>query len=346
MCAATWRITAACFALLVAITIGGAPGQRTRVVVDTDFGDDIDDTWALALILADSSIDLRLVVTDSYLPEKRAEVLARFLNRVGVAPPLAVGPGCCPDETKPLVLDGWAGPTDLAQYVGTVSHDAVSAIIREIALGASLGAITKLIVLSPCRAVALALQRAPWIAEHVEIYGMGGSIWAGNNGTAPPYAEWNIHADVDSARSVYGASWPVALPQLAPLDTAGLAQVGGDAFQLVYTCASPLATALIEMYAAWLPRCPWPEATEGPQGQADLSRRSSVVFDAVAASFVAGSSRFVAFATLQISIQDSGRTVIDPLGGHEVSAAIRWTDLPGWEDAVAHALCGDGHFIV
>ena len=39
--------------------------MKTRVLLDTDIGGDIDDTWALALALRCPEIDLRLVLTDT-----------------------------------------------------------------------------------------------------------------------------------------------------------------------------------------------------------------------------------------------------------------------------------------
>ncbi len=34
------------------------------VILDTDIGGDIDDTWALAMLLKSPEVDLKLVVTD------------------------------------------------------------------------------------------------------------------------------------------------------------------------------------------------------------------------------------------------------------------------------------------
>ncbi|MEM9408017.1 MAG: hypothetical protein AAGA81_18415, partial [Acidobacteriota bacterium] len=47
------------------------------VIFDTDIGTDIDDTWALAQLLASPELDLRLVVTDSGDTETRARIVAK-----------------------------------------------------------------------------------------------------------------------------------------------------------------------------------------------------------------------------------------------------------------------------
>ena len=58
-----------------------APAAKIPVVLDTDIGDDIDDTWALGLLLKSPELDLKLVVGDYGKSEYRAKLLAKFLER-------------------------------------------------------------------------------------------------------------------------------------------------------------------------------------------------------------------------------------------------------------------------
>src|ERR1017187_3493668 len=67
-----------------------APGQSTRspskrlpVILATDIGDDIDDTWALGFLLKCQELDLKLVVGDYGKREYRAKLLAKFLQTAG-----------------------------------------------------------------------------------------------------------------------------------------------------------------------------------------------------------------------------------------------------------------------
>mgnify|MGYP006308749897 CR=1 FL=1 len=39
--------------------------DKVPVILDTDIGDDIDDTWALAMLLQSPELDLDLVVADT-----------------------------------------------------------------------------------------------------------------------------------------------------------------------------------------------------------------------------------------------------------------------------------------
>ena len=66
---------------------------RIPVIFDTDIGDDIDDTWALCLLLKSPQLDLKLVTTTYGKAEYRAKIIARLLTvakrtdiPVGLAP--------------------------------------------------------------------------------------------------------------------------------------------------------------------------------------------------------------------------------------------------------------------
>ena len=74
--------------LLAASTaVIAAPGKsvpKIPVVFVTDIGTDIDDTWALAMLLRCPELDLKLVLTDSNDTQHRALVAAKFLEARGI----------------------------------------------------------------------------------------------------------------------------------------------------------------------------------------------------------------------------------------------------------------------
>lgn len=307
------------------------------MILDTDIGDDIDDAWALSALLQDPRVDLRLVVTDSYSSVQRAEVLAKFLSMAGRLkdiPAIAIGPNT---TGKALVMENWAGPGDLAQFPGTIHHSAADAIIREVSLAAQARVPVVLLVLSPCAAVAEALQRAPWLSQVASIHAMGGSIWHGNNGTGGPIAEWNVRADVASSRKLYAH-----LNVTAPLDVAGLAQIDGLQFKRLLQCQEyvPTVHALLQMFKTWLPRCPWPPVLDGPKGPAS-SVRSSVIYDAVAVSTLPfwSPKDLMDFQTLRVAIDDHGFTT-PSAEGWEITAGVHWRSIHQWETSFAGLLCG------
>jgi hypothetical protein len=63
------------------------------VILATDIGDDIDDTWALGFLLKCPELDLKLVATEYGKAQYRAKLLAKFLQTTGHAQiPVAIGP--------------------------------------------------------------------------------------------------------------------------------------------------------------------------------------------------------------------------------------------------------------
>ena len=62
------------------------------VILDTDIGDDIDDTFALLMLLRSKELDLKLVVTDFGDTVYRARLAAKLLQAMG-RPDVPVGVG-------------------------------------------------------------------------------------------------------------------------------------------------------------------------------------------------------------------------------------------------------------
>src|SRR5580693_7162270 len=62
--------------------VGPAP-QPIPVILATDIGDDIDDTWALGFLLKSPELSLKLVATDYGKAPYRAALLGKFLEKTG-----------------------------------------------------------------------------------------------------------------------------------------------------------------------------------------------------------------------------------------------------------------------
>src|SRR5260370_32503180 len=70
----------------------GVSRKARPVILTSDIGDDIDDTWALGFLLKSPELDLRLVVGDYGKPQYRARLLAKFLQTVNHADlPIGIG---------------------------------------------------------------------------------------------------------------------------------------------------------------------------------------------------------------------------------------------------------------
>ncbi len=307
------------------------------VILDTDIGGDIDDTWALAMLLKSPELDLKLVVTDTGDTTYRAKVAAKLLEIAGRADvPVGIGlvegaeepagAGDAHPDTQVQPQAPWVEGYDLAQYPGQVHQDGVGALIDTI-MGTSEP--VTLIAIGPVPNVAEALKREPRIAERVgRVVGMHGSVRVGYGGGSIPNAEYNVVADVPACRAMFGASWPITL---TPLDTCGLVTLKGEKLARVRASTDPLARAVVENNDIWAARVGWTKV--------DPHVETSVLFDTVAI-YLAFSEALLEMEALPLRITDDGFTVIDDTEGRVVRCATRWKDLPAFEDLLVERLIG------
>jgi inosine-uridine nucleoside N-ribohydrolase len=312
---------------LAAPAAGVAQPQRppVPVILDTDIGDDVDDTWALAYLLRSPELDLRLVVTDYGDTVYRARVAARLLEVAGRSDvPIGIG-------TRQAEAGGrqqaWVEGYELADYPGTVHEDGVQAMID--AILAAEEPLT-VIAIGPAPNFPEALRRAPEIAERARFVGMYGSVRVGYGGSPTPEAEWNVRAAPAAVKAILAAPWQVTL---TPLDTCGLLELDGDHYAAVRDSQDPLARAVIENYRLWLPHVDWlPDEPERPD------HRSTTLFDVVAVQLAFDES-LMEIEEVGLRVTDEGMTVEDP-SAPRARCALRWRNMEALQALIAERLSG------
>jgi inosine-uridine nucleoside N-ribohydrolase len=284
--------------------------QRVPVVFDTDIGDDIDDTWALVMLLKSPELDLKLVTTTCGKAEYRAKIVARLLTiaeRTDI--PIGLGAGGRAGEGG---QQPWVKDYKLESYAGKVQQDGVQALI-DLLQDAS-QPIT-IISVGPSHTVAAALDRKPGIASKAYFIGMQGSVRKGYDG-GPVCAEYNVRANIPAAQKALLARWKKTT--ITPLDTCGLVKIGDARFQTVKERKDPLLQALVENHRIW--------------SKTDTVNQSSILFDTVAVYLAyPGPKSLVKLEPLTISVDDKGFTVIDPKG-IPMAVATSWKSLDGYQD--------------
>ena len=292
------------------------------VILDTDIGDDIDDTWALALLLQSPELDLKLVVGDYGKAQYRAQLLAKFLERAGRSDvPVGVGLDVAPKGDGRQAA--WIKDYDLKSYPGKVHADGVQALIDTIMR--SRQPVT-LICIGPVPNIAAALKREPRIAQHARFVGMDGSVRLGYGGAKQPCAEWNVKADPKAMQAVFAAPWDITI---TPLDTCGLVQLSGDKYKRVRDATDRTVTNLVANYRLWL-------AADSASSADAADHHSSTLFDTVAV-YLAQRQDLCAMEKLNLRVTDDGFTVIDP-NGRPVNVAAQWKNLGAYEDFLVDRL--------
>ncbi|MGI5819285.1 MAG: nucleoside hydrolase [Armatimonadota bacterium] len=296
----------------------GEPAGRIPVIFDTDIGDDIDDTWALVMLLRSPELDLKLALADHGKADYRARIMARMLEIAGRTDvPIGLGVGGREGTGRQAAwVEGYA----LEDYPGTVHEDGVGAMIETI-----MNSPTPVTVLciGPVPNIPAALVREPRIVENARFVGMHGSLRLGYGGSETVSAEYNVRERPTACREAFEAGWEITI---TPLDTCGIVRLDGERFRRLHESDDPLLQALMENYRVWA------------RSNLDPTSRSSVLFDTVAV-YLAFSEELLEIEELPVVVTDDGYTRIDE-AGTMLRAATRWRDLDGYLDFLVDRLAG------
>ena len=303
---------------------GSARAAAIPVILDTDIGGDIDDTWALGLLLKSPELDLKLVVGDAGQAGYRARVLARFLDRARRSD-VPVGVGLDIEPRGEGGQAAWVKGYELTNYPGKVYSDGVKALVDTIMK--SKQPVT-LICIGPMPNIAAALRREPRIAQHARFVGMYGSVRVGYDGKPPPGAEWNVKADPKACQAAFTAPWDMTI---TPLDTCGLVTLTGEKYRRVRDSRDPIAADVIANYRVWA-------AADKNLAANFADERSSTLFDTVAV-YLAIRPELCVMEKLGIRVTEDGLTVMDPQA-KQVNVASSWKDLGGYQDWLVARLSG------
>jgi inosine-uridine nucleoside N-ribohydrolase len=298
--------------------------KRIPVILDTDIGTDIDDTWALAMLLSSPELDLKLVTSATGDVVYRAKLAARLLEAAGRTD-VAVGVGASTKmDAKHRTQLPWVEGYDLAKYPGQVHQDGVGALVA--AIMGSPEPVT-VVAIGPLSTVAAALEREPGIAGRARFVGMHGSIAWSHHGKGEVTPEYNVKHDARACQRVFAAPWPKTI---TPLDTCGRVRLVGAKYRAVAESREPLARTVIENYEVWKRSGGWVKEPGV----------SSVLFDCVAV-YLAFAEELLEMREMKLSVTDDGFTREDP-AGDRIRVALAWRDLSGFEDLLVRRLTGRG----
>lgn len=298
--------------------------MATPVILDTDIGSDIDDTWALVMLLRSPELSPRLILTDTCDTAYRARVAAKLLETAGRTE-VDVGVGLRFDACNEFQAP-WLGDYLLDDYPGTVHEDGVKAMIDLVR--ASDEPVT-IIGIGPAPNLKRALELAPDIAPKCRFVGMFGSIDRGYGEGSAPTPETNVREDIPAARAIFAAPWRDIV--VTPLDTCDEAVLRGERYAAVRDSHDPLLQALMANNRTWARLVTWMDASF-------IEHRSSTLFDTVAV-YLAYSQEGLEIEETGVRVTDDGSTVRDP-EERPIRVATRWSDLDGFLGHLAARLLG------
>ncbi|MFW9897209.1 MAG: nucleoside hydrolase [Candidatus Thorarchaeota archaeon] len=295
--------------------------KRIPVILDTDIGMDIDDTWALGFLLKCPEFDVKLITTATDDTKIKAKLVAKFLENAGRTDiPIGIGPS---ENNKKGNLYRWIKDYELSEYTGTVHENGMEVLCSTIM--DSHDPIT-LIAIGPLGTVAGSLKMNPNITENARFVGMHGSIRIGYKGVPTPYHEYNVRHDIQSAREVFQAPWEKTI---TPLDTCGNIVLSGENFERIMNCDNTIVKLIKENFEIWAKKNSLTELIT-------QDKKTSILFDTVAI-YLGFSEELLNIEELKIEVSDEGMTIISE-NGSSMRCATSWKDVQAFKDLLVNRL--------
>jgi inosine-uridine nucleoside N-ribohydrolase len=301
-----------------ALTKGQAPAATPApapqlVILDTDIGDDIDDAFALALILRSPELHLLGIETAFGDTELRARLVDRYLAAVGRTD-IPVMAGVQGPQTNHFSQAAYA-----RQWPERKHASGVDFLLKQIR--AHPGKIT-LIAIGPLTNIGAAIQRDPATFKQLKrVVIMGGSVYRGyGDQSAPPAPEWNILCDPAGATALFGSGVPVFV---MPLDSTQI-HLENPALGKVFAHGSSLTDQLTLLYHQWAGEKDW---------------HSPTLFDPVAVTYAIRPDLCPA-TPIRLEVDAKGLT--KPVTGPPNAQVCLHSDEKGFLDLLIGRIAGEG----
>lgn len=227
----------------------------SKIILDTDIGDDIDDAFALALALRSPEIEVLGITTTWGDTALRAKLANRLVKEAGTRSiPVLVG---VPTQSKSnFTQSQWASEGAAAP----ARPDAVEFLLQQ---ARNAPGEVSLVAIGPLTNIGAAIDRdADSFRKLKRVVLMGGSIRRGYGdlGYGPdrgPEPEYNIYSDVKAAQKLFGSGIPIFM---MPLDSTQLL-LDENKRTMLFSTGSSLTNALAALYFQWVRGTRTPTAT-------------------------------------------------------------------------------------
>lgn len=291
-----------CLLLLFAsasLNATGKPMQTApaKIILDTDIGDDIDDAWALAFILAHKNFDLLGVTIAHGNTPARTPIAMKMLHLTGRdSVPVAVG-----RKTSEFKAHQYTWAEDFTAK-RAIKQSAADFIIEQVK---KYPGQVILLAVGPLQNIADALRKEPNLGKYIKrVVLMSGCVYGTATSKDKLIREWNVYQSTADSQLVYGASLPLTI---VPLDATTLVKLTEEERKQVRDYKSPLTYALECLYRLWL---------DNPNSRMTLHDQLAVAEAASPGTF------FGKLETLPLIVDAEGYTRIDRERGKPVTVCL------------------------
>lgn len=224
--------------------------EKQMIILDTDIGDDIDDAFAIAMLMKMPEIELKGITTVYRNCEQRAKIVSKLLqtyNRedigvyAGVNKPIKQKVFIAPFET--VQADGTPNIPHYSEDMNDSTYQDKHAVDFILEMLDQYPGQVVLVAIGPLTNLAYAYMKSPETFKKAKkIVFMGGQI----EGT---YAEWNIKCDPEAAKIVFESEVPI---RIVTLETTRLCDFSEEDIKFVQSIATPQLDLINKMLRKWI----------------------------------------------------------------------------------------------
>ena len=272
--------------ILIFLTSFSRAADKQKIIFDCDLGGDIDDAFALSLILTSPEFDVLGIVLENNNTPERAKVACKMLYETG-------------RENIPVVVGEKTGDTMDPQFYWAEHFDKVKPLTVN-ATDFIIENIKKfpgqviLFTVGPVTNIGRVLDKDPGILKMTKhVYSMFGSFYRGYDMGPVPSAEWNVVADTPASKKFISCGAGLSF---AGLDVTMQVRLDENNIHKLAMRHSPLTDALIGLYTLW--------------GYQSYATPSPVLHDVLAVGMVLWPDLFT-LRKAYVKVTDNGYTVID-----------------------------------
>jgi len=264
--------------------------QNHKIIFDCDLGDDIDDAYALSLLLASKDVDLLGITTTFGRTEDRAVLACKLLYEMGLDQKIPVFAGR--NTSQVSERNNWYAD----QYYYSEGFTLAKAQPRPAAdfiietLRKHPNQIT-LIAVGPLTNLADVLAKDPGalkLAKRIVL--MFGSFYNGFDNGPTITNEWNVKCDISASQQIINAG---LRPTCAGLDITSFVTYNKETREKLFHRQTPMTNALTALQSLW------------------NYERDPILFDAVAVGMVLWPDLFQTRA-VNFTVDEQGYTLLHP----------------------------------
>jgi inosine-uridine nucleoside N-ribohydrolase len=296
--------------------------KKIPIILDTDIGGDIDDTWAVTQLLKCPQLDTKLITVGAGNTPYRVKVLARLLQK-SKRSDVPIGVGL---EHKWHYIHNFfnelVDEVNLADYPGELYTDGVDAMINTIMNSPEP---VTVIGIGPVPNLAEAVYREPRIVNNSRLILMSGRI----NGTNKfgMKTECNLSSFPQASEYVYASDWDMTI---VPIDCAPETVIDGEYYQRLKRSDDPAIQTMLGDYYHWQQQYPsghliYPSIT------------SSGLIDTVAI-YLAYAEDYLKMEPIKLKVNKNGELIRDK-AGKTINVATAWRDIDGFKRELTEILC-------